>query len=311
MRTIPTLLSAALVAALPAAALAQSGHAGHAPAPVSMPGMNMPGMNMPGMEMHGMAMPMAAPHAAPATPAPADDVVPVGSLPSSDGGNGSRYADHGIGLHLMDHAVFWQFNADQLEWGRDNHGTTVSAWDASFAIGTDIDKLVVQSEGEHSEGATDAQLHVLWRHAYAPFWNTQLGWRRDMGTGPKRDWAAFGLSGTAPYNIETEATAYVGESGRTAFKLKAEYELSFTENLVLTPELEANLYGKSDPGRGIGSGLSDASLALRLSYDITRQFSPYVGVSFERKFGQTARLANDEGESRSQLLWLAGVRFWF
>ncbi|MDQ8031020.1 MAG: copper resistance protein B [Bordetella sp.] len=253
-----------------------------------------------------MPMPMQMP-----MPAPADGAVPVGSLPSSDGGIGKPYADYGITLHTMDHAVFWQFSADEFEWARSNHGGTVRAWDGAFTLGTDYNKLVVQSEGERSDGATDAQLEVQWRRAFSPFWNTQLGWRRDLGTGPKRDWAAFGVTGTLPYDIETEATAYVGESGRTALKLKAEYDLSFTQRLVLTPEIEANLYGRSDPARGIGSGLSDASLALRLRYEITRQFAPYVGVSFGRKFGQAASLASDEGESRSEVLWLAGVRFWF
>ena len=46
------------------------------------------------------------------------------------------------------------------------------------------------------------------------------------------------------------------------------------------------------PERGIGSGLSSGSLSLRLRYEVTRQFAPYVGVSFERKFGQTADYAS-------------------
>ena len=86
-----------------------------------------------------------------------------------------------------------------------------------------------------------------------------------------------------PYRIELEATGYVGPSGRTALGLKAEYDLLLTQRLVFTPELEASLYGKSDPERGIGSGLSSGSLSLRLRYEVTRQFAPYVGVSFERK----------------------------
>ena len=95
-----------------------------------------------------------------------------------------------------------------------------------------------------------------------------------------------------PYRIELEATGYVGPSGRTALGLKAEYDLLLTQRLVFTPELEASLYGKSDPERGIGSGLSSGSLSLRLRYEVTRQFAPYVGVSFERKFGQTADYAS-------------------
>ena len=93
--------------------------------------------------------------------------------------------------------------------------------------------------------------------------------------------------------------------------MKAEYDLLLTQRLIFTPELEASLYGKDDPERGIGSGLSEGSLSLRLRYEVTREFAPYVGVSFERKFGQTARYASDAGASRSQTAIMAGVRFWF
>ena len=51
-----------------------------------------------------------------------------------------------------------------------------------------------------------------------------------------------------------------------------------------------DLYGKSDPVRGIGSGLSDARLGLRLRYEIGRQFAPYIGVVWTRRFGATASI---------------------
>ena len=126
-----------------------------------------------------------------------------------------------------------------------------------------------------------------------------------------RTWAAFGIQGLAPYWFELDLTGYVGEEGRTALRLSAEYELLLTQRLVLQPRLEANLYGKSDEARGIGSGLSDAVAGLRLRYEVNRQFAPYVGVEWASKFGQTADLAKAEGNPRSETLWVAGVRFWF
>ena len=100
-------------------------------------------------------------------------------------------------------------------------------------------------------------------------------------------------------------------SGRTALALKAEYDLLLTQRLVLTPEIEASVYGKDDKARRIGAGLSDASFSLRLRYEITREVAPYVGVSFGRKFGKTASYASEEGESRSERAIMAGVRIWF
>ena len=96
--------------------------------------------------------------------------------------------------------------------------------------------------------------------------------------GPRATGSRFGVQGLAPYWFELEATGYVGPSGRTAARLRADYELLFTQRLILQPELELNLYGKDDPARGIGSGLSDVQFGLRLRYEIRREFAPYVGV---------------------------------
>jgi hypothetical protein len=46
---------------------------------------------------------------------------------------------------------------------------------------------------------------------------------------------------------------------------------------ILVTDVEVNLYGKNDSELGIGSGLSDIEAGLRLSYEITRKFAPYVG----------------------------------
>jgi copper resistance protein B len=179
-------------------------------------------------------------------------------------------------------------------------------------FGRTYNRLVLKAEGEYVGGRLeDARTEVLWGHAIASYWDTQLGVRFDSGEGPDRTWAAFGVQGLAPYWFELDLTGYVGEEGRTALRLSAEYELLLTQRLVLQPRLEANLYGKSDEARGIGSGLSDAVAGLRLRYEVNRQFAPYVGVEWARKFGQTADLAKAEGNPRSETLWVAGLRFWF
>ncbi|HET7922640.1 MAG TPA: copper resistance protein B, partial [Gammaproteobacteria bacterium] len=92
---------------------------------------------------------------------------------------------------------------------------------------------------------------------------------------------------------------------------EAEYELLLTPRVILQPRFEMNLHGRSDSQRGIGSGLSDAALGLRLRYEFSRQFAPYVGVEFERKFGQTADFARNSGEPAFDPRLVAGLRFWF
>jgi copper resistance protein B len=213
-----------------------------------------------------------------------------------------RLADeHSVGTVLFDRL--------ERAYGRDGDATS---YDAEAWFGRTYNRLVLKAEGEYVGGRLeDARTEVLWGHAIASYWDTQLGVRFDSGEGPNRTWAAFGVQGLAPYWFELDLTGYVGEEGRTALRLSAEYELLLTQRVVLQPRLEANLYGKSDEARGIGSGLSDAVAGLRLRYELNRQFAPYIGVEWASKFGQTADLANAEGKPRSETLWVAGLRFWF
>ena len=111
--------------------------------------------------------------------------------------------------------------------------------------------------------------------------------------------------------FEVDAALYIGEQGRTAARFSGEYDMLLTQRLILQPEIEFELYGKDDPENGIGSGLSNMEAGLRLRYEIRREFAPYIGVHWERKFGQTADFARAEGEDESDFLFVAGVRAWF
>lgn len=152
---------------------------------------------------------------------------------------------------------------------------------------------------------------TLWDRIVSRWWNLQAGVRHDFGEGPSRDWVAVGVQGLAPYFFDVEATAYLGDSGRTAARFSAEYDLLFTQRLVLQPQFEVNLYGKDDPANRIGSGLSNLELALRLRYEFRREFAPYVGLVWTRRFGNTADFARAAGEDASDVQFLAGLRVWF
>lgn len=171
----------------------------------------------------------------------------------------------------------------------------------------------MKAEGEVANGKLqESQTELLWGHAISTYWDTQLGIRFDHGQGvPNRKWLAFGVQGLAPYWFDIDATAYVGPSGRTALSLSAEYDLLITQRLVLQPRVEVNFYGKRDEAREIGSGLSDGTAGLRLKYQVTRQFVPYVGVEWAGKFGQTATFARDAGERARETRFVAGLSFRF
>jgi len=108
-----------------------------------------------------------------------------------------------------------------------------------------------------------------------------------------------------------EATGYIGESGQTSLRLEAERDLLLTNRLILQPLVEANFNGKDDPRRGIGSGLSTIEAGLRLRYEVTRKFAPYIGIVREHAFSGTADLRRVDGEDTNDTRFVAGLRIWF
>ncbi|GAC1666776.1 MAG: copper resistance protein B [Steroidobacteraceae bacterium] len=185
-------------------------------------------------------------------------------------------------------------------------------WDGQAWVGEDFDKLWVKSEGSRLGGRTqDAKIEALWSHAILPFWDSQLGVRHDGGGGPSREWAAFGIQGISPYWFDIELTGYFGEEGRTAVRLKIEYDLYLTQRLILKPEIALNAYGKPDRARSVGAGLADGQFELRLRYEFTRRFAPYVGYVYDRKFAGSATLARTAGDPAIDHRVVAGVTFFF
>lgn len=210
-----------------------------------------------------------------------------------------------------DDAVYFHAIMNQME-GRFGGGESGFRWDGEAWAGTDTNKLWVKSEGDLSRGRLeDGQQEVFYDRPVTTYFDLQAGLRTDLDSLPGRSWAAFGFQGLAPYSFEVSATAYASDAGHYAAKLGGLYDLLITQRLVLQPQIELNFYTKSDPAREIGSGLSHLDSGLRLRYEFTRQFAPYVGVTYESKFGQTADFASKAG-GRVELLRLAvGLRTWF
>jgi copper resistance protein B len=214
-------------------------------------------------------------------------------------------------MQMDDTARFGKVLIDQLEW-RDTDAGSAAVWQVQGWYGGDYNKLWFKTEGERVQGTTeDARAEMLWDRLIGRWWSLQAGVREDFGEGPSRSWAALGLSGLAPYWFDLEATFYVGEQSRTAARLKAQYDLLLTQRWIVQPELEANLYGKDDPARGLGSGLSDLDLGIRLRYEVRRELAPYVGISWKKLFGSTADQAQAAGRDASDVQLLAGIRIWF
>lgn len=243
----------------------------------------------------------------PATSALTQSRTPIPALTDAD--RAAVYNAPG-GHQVHDSGVNAMLLINQLEWqGGDGNA---QSWDIKGWVGGDIDRLWLRSEGERSAGRTEsAEAQALWGRAISPWWDLVGGVRQDFKPGASQTWAAFGLQGMALYNFEAEATLFVGESGHTAARLEGDYDILLTNRLILQPTAELNFYAQNDPQRGVGSGLAESELGLRLRYEVRREFAPYVGLSWNRIYGQTAQYARDEGEDVNQLHWVVGVRLWF
>ena len=200
---------------------------------------------------------------------------------------------------------------DQLEWQWTPDGSGLNL-DSRGWLGKDRDRLWFRAEGDavnRRVGAAEAQ--VFYGRQIARWWDVVGGVRQDFRPGPARTWAAIGIQGLAPYWFEVEITGYIGASGRTHLRGEVEYELLLTNRLVLQPLLELELFGTSDPERGIGAGLSTTELGLRLRYEFRREVAPYVGVAWHNKWRGTADFASAAGEDTGGARLVTGLRLWF
>jgi copper resistance protein B len=218
---------------------------------------------------------------------------------------------------VEDNRIFSMLLVEELEY-RNNNGADTLRWDAEAWIGTDLNKLWLKTEGEDIRAGGSGgewELQALYSRMVAPFWDFQVGLRHDhiYGTGQDRSrgFAVLGFEGLAPYWFEVTPALFVSEDGDVSARLSASYELLFTQRLILQPSIEINAAAQRVEAFGVGRGINDLDLGLRLRYEVRREFAPYVGIAWTRKFGDTADIARGEGEHTEDFAVLAGVRFWF
>lgn len=251
-------------------------------------------------------------HAAMGQGPAAKTAQPAAAVPTAtDADRAAAFPQLSRGHDMHDNALQHYVLIDRLEVWDADHGSGL-AWDGRAWLGTDLDRVWLRSEGERSDGATEnAGIEVLYGRSISPWWDLVAGIRHDFEPGDAQDFAAVGLVGLAPQKFEIEATAYLGEHGQTALRFEAEYELLLSNRWILQPRIEAELHGRDDLRRSVGTGLGTAEAGIRLRYEVTRQFAPYLGIVHERAFGRTARFQREAGEDARDTRLVAGIRVWF
>lgn len=204
--------------------------------------------------------------------------------------------------------VMFNLTEYQAREGRDGY-----RWDGEAWLGGDIDRLVVKTEGEGTlrKGVDAAEVQALYSRAIGPYFNLQAGVRQDFQPKPSRTYATIGFEGLPPYWFEVEGAAFLSDKGDLLGRLEGYYDQRITQRLILQPRVEFNLAAQDVQENRVGAGLINAELGLRLRYEISRQFAPYVGVSYDAKTGRTADYARADGDDPTTTSLVAGIRFWF
>lgn len=216
-------------------------------------------------------------------------------------------APYGMSMH--DDMPLFHLLLEELEYGAGDDG--LFHWEGQSWYGNDSHKLWLKSEGEVASGEFEHGRHeVLYDRPISTFFDLQAGLRADVDDNPGRSWFAFGVQGLAPNFFHVSATAYAGSNGHFAANAEASFDLLLTQRLILQPKAELDIYAKSDPARSIGSGISSLEGGIRLRYEFTRKFAPYIGVDYEQKFGGTKRLSIANGEDSDSLRFVFGIRAW-
>ena len=218
-----------------------------------------------------------------------------------------------LSAHAMaeDDPLLYMFKADQFE-VRKGDEEDAAAFEGQFWVGKDLNKLWIKAEIEADEDETEsAEWQLLYSRAIDANWDLQVGFRADVEPEPERNWLALGLHGVAPYWFEVDTAIYIEEDEQVNLRLEAEYEMMLTQKWVLAPEIELNWYSEDDDELALAAGFADIEAGIRLRYEITRQFAPYVGVNYESLLGDTRDLARDADAETSDTQLVAGLRFWF
>lgn len=279
----------------------------------SMPGMTMPANGamdhsaMPGMgQSSGNNMPimnsMDVPHSAPPPKdRAADRFFAPDAMAASNAQLRNEHGGESVSKAMMNLAEY------QVRNGKDGFRWEGQAW-----YGGDLERFVLKTEGEGSvrDGAEAAELQGLYSRTIGVYTDAQFGLRQDFEP-HSRTYVTAGVQSLLPYWFDVSGAVFLSTKGEVLGRLEGTYDLLLTNRLIVQPRAELNFAAQNTLETRTGSGISNAELGLRLRYEITREFAPYIGISWDRKVGQTANYARAFGQDVDSTSFVFGVRAFF
>lgn len=171
-------------------------------------------------------------------------------------------------------------------------------------LGGDFNRLWYQLDAERRGGRTEAaELQLLYGRYIAPFWDAQIGLRRDERPG-RRDYLALGVRGLAPYAFDVDLKLFVRDDGKVFARTRFENDFLITNRFVVTPSVGAE-WSASDIDATVRRGVYQADLGVQARYEFSRRVAPYLSLS--RTFYPQARAGGEAATTQ----WLAGMRLIF
>ena len=208
------------------------------------------------------------------------------------------------------------FLADVLEFSPKGTSSDFH-WDIEGWYGGDFNRLWFKSEGEQNatQAERDIDFQLLYGRFVARYYDFQLGGRVETktsgGRNVTRGHVVIGLDGLVPYSYEIESALFISQNGDVSGRLTFSRDLLITQRWILQPRFETNVAVQRVERFGVGKGVNDIELGLRLRYEIKREFAPYVGFSWTRVLGDTADMARREGDKVNNIGVVFGARLWF
>lgn len=190
-------------------------------------------------------------------------------------------------------------------------GRDAYAWDVSALFGGKRHRLWLgmSGEGPAFRSPDYVEFNAFYTHHLGGHWDANAGLRHDAQSGADRSYGALGVQYDDGEALWLGAWAYVSNKGEASARLAFYYNQAIGKSpLVLQPSAELDYYGEDVPELGLGRGFGFAEAGLRLRYQADDAFAPYVGLSWSRDLGRTARLTREEGEDPETKSLVMGVR---
>ena len=197
-------------------------------------------------------------------------------------------------------------------------GTNGYRWDVEGYYGGDYNRVWFKSEGQNNsafKAGYDVDFQLLYGRFVQKYYDIQIGGRVETqssgGRNVTRGLGVIGIEGLVPYDYDFEAALFMAQNGAVSARLSFTKDLLLTQRLILQGRFETNAAIQRVEEFTTGSGLNNLEFGTRLRYEIRRWFAPYVGVSFDRSFGETATLVRQDEGDPSQIRFALGVWAWF